>query len=133
MTFSIVRPQGYSENFMFSKKSSGQVLLRNKNVDIQQSNCISRLSQKKLNSIRSYVKELQTTKCRFFIKKLFFYSKSSKNVRFRHRIALKPWKTGSTHDFTFRKQYGDKTKSSKKIMIFSLFRCTSGYIENFMF
>ncbi len=79
---------------------------------------------KNLNSIRSYVKQLQTTKCRFFHKKAgFFNSKSSKNVRFRHRIALTPAKTCSTHDFTLRKQYEDKTQSSKKIMDFSIFRC----------
>ncbi len=39
-------------------------------------------------------------------------------MRFWHRIALKPAKTGSTHDFTLRKQYEDKTKNSKKIMDF---------------
>ncbi len=83
---------------------------------------------KKLNSIRSYVKELQTTTCRFFHKKLektayYYYSKSSKNVRFRHRIALKPAKTCSTHDFTLRKQYEDKSKKSKNILDFSIFRC----------
>ncbi len=43
-------------------------------------------------------------------------------MRFRHRIALKPAKTCSTHDFTLRKQYEDKTKNSKKIMDFSIFR-----------
>ncbi len=35
-------------------------------------------------------------------------------MRFWHQIALKPAKTGSTHDFTLRKQYEDKTKNSKK-------------------
>ncbi len=79
---------------------------------------------KKLNSIRSYVKELQTTKSRFLHKKLFFKSKSSKNVRFRHRIALKPAQTCSTHDFTIRKEYEDKTKISKTFMDFSIFRRT---------
>ncbi len=74
---------------------------------------------KKLNSIQSYVKELQTTQCRFFHKKYgFFNSKSSKTVRFRHRIALKPAQTCSTHDFTLRKQYKDKTQNSKKSWIF---------------
>ncbi len=78
---------------------------------------------KDLNSIRSYVKELQTTKCRFFHKKsCFFKGKSSKSILFRPQSALKPWKTCSTHDFTFRKQYADKTKSAKNIMIFSIFR-----------
>ncbi len=71
------------------------------------------------------MKELQTSKCRFFHKKaekLFFLNcKSSKTVRFLHRIALKQAKTCSTHDFTFRKQYGDKTKSAKNIMNFSIF------------
>ncbi len=85
-----------------------------------------------LNSMRSYVKELQTTKCRFFRKKAVFYSKSSKNVRLRHRIALKPAKTCFTHDFTLRKQYKDITKNSKKIIDFSIFR-RPGYSGNFMF
>ncbi len=39
-----------------------------------------------------------------------------------HHIAPESSKTGSTHDFTFRKQYGDKTKSAKNIMKFSIFR-----------
>ncbi len=39
-------------------------------------------------------------------------------MRFRHRVALKHAKTCSTHDFTIRKQYEDKTKKSKKIMDF---------------
>ncbi len=43
-------------------------------------------------------------------------------MRFRQRIALKPAKTCSTHDFTLRKQYEDKTKHSKKITDFSVFR-----------
>ncbi len=43
-------------------------------------------------------------------------------MRFWHRIALKPAKTCSTHDFTLRKQYEDKTKNSKKIMDFAIFR-----------
>ncbi len=58
----------------------------------------------------------------FSIRKLFFNSKSSKNVRLRPRIALKPAKTYSTHDFTLIKQYEDITKNSKKIMDFSIFR-----------
>ncbi len=52
------------------------------------------------------------------LKKLFFNSKSSKNMLFQHQIALKPAKTSSTHDFTIRKQYGDKTRNSKKSLIF---------------
>ncbi len=79
------------------------------------------------------MKELQTTKCRFFDKKAektaFLNSKSSKTVRFRHQIALKPAKTCSTHDFTIKKQYKDKTKKSKKIMDFSIFR-RPGTVEN---
>ncbi len=74
---------------------------------------------KKLNSIRSYVKELQTTKCRFFHKKaVFSLLNHQKNVRLRHRIALKPAKTCFPHDFTLRKQYEDITKNSKKSWIF---------------
>ncbi len=38
---------------------------------------------------------------------------------FSHQITLKPSKTGSTHDFIFRKQYGDKTKSSKNHEFFN--------------
>ncbi len=56
------------------------------------------------------------------LKSCFFNSKSSTNVHFRHRIALKPAKGCSTHDFTIRKQYEDKTKNSKKIMDISIFR-----------
>ncbi len=86
---------------------------------------------KELNSIRSYVKELQTTKCRFFHKKAVFNSKSSKNVCFGHWIALKLAKKYSTHDFTVRKQYEDKTKNTKKIMHFQFLDV--GYSGNFMF
>ncbi len=57
-------------------------------------------------------------KVQIFHKKSVFYSKSSKNVRFRYWIALKPAKTYSTHDFTLRKQYEDKTKNSKRSWIF---------------
>ncbi len=44
----------------------------------------------------------------------FLDGKSSKSILFLHQIALKPSKTRSTHDFTFRKQYRDKSKSAKK-------------------
>ncbi len=51
-------------------------------------------------------------------KRCFLDDKSSKSIFFRQQIALKPSKTRFTYDFTFRKQYGNKTKSSKKIMKF---------------
>ncbi len=57
------------------------------------------------------------------LKNCFYYSKSSKNMLFRHQIALKPAKMCSTRDFDIRKQYGDRTRNSKKIMDFSIFRC----------
>ncbi len=70
-----------------------------------------------LNSIRSYVKELQTTKCGFFHKKAsFFLLDHQKMCVF--GIALKLAKSCSTHDFTNRKQYEFKTKNSKNSWIF---------------
>ncbi len=72
---------------------------------------------KRLNAIRSYVKELQTTKCIFVHKSCFFILNHQK-MCVQHRIALKPAKACSTHDFTIRKQFEDKTKNSKKSWIF---------------
>ncbi len=63
----------------------------------------------------------------------FLYGKSSKSILFRHQIALKPSKMRSTHDFTFRKQYGDKTKSAKKSWNFQFLDFWVQYSENFMF
>ncbi len=67
----------------------------------------------------------------FFIKKLFFDSKSSKTVLFQHQIALKPSKTRSTHDYILENSIGTKLKVQKNHEIFNF--STSGYSENFMF
>ncbi len=46
--------------------------------------------------------------------KAVFWMVNHQKVYFSASDCSKPSKSGSTHDFTFRKQYGYKTKSSKK-------------------
>ncbi len=75
---------------------------------------------KRLNSIRSNVKELQTTKCRFFRKENCFFILNHQKCTFRHQIAPKPAKRVLRTMLLLENIMETKLKI-QKIMDFSIF------------